>query len=269
MERTYIGAGLLSGLAGGVVTFCYARIFVEPQVAAAIEYEETRSHAIEHLTGEHGHEHEVFSRSVQENIGAGIGTVVFAIAMGAVFAVGFTLLWTYLGRRYPRTDPRWVAAAVGLLSFLALYAVPFAVYPANPPAVGDGDTIGARSGAYLTVTLVSVLAMIGAVIATLALRPRIGGLWSALVAACGYLATMVVTAALLPDFDEVPRPLVDPSGAVVAPGFPAEVMAQFRLHAVTAQVLLWVTVVVTFIVVLGRLAGAPSRRPRTVAVAVE
>ena len=65
MERRIIGAGLLAGLVAGLVGFGFARRFIEPLVAEAIDYEELRSHAEEHLHGgAHGHEHgELFSRS--------------------------------------------------------------------------------------------------------------------------------------------------------------------------------------------------------------
>ena len=39
-----------------------------------------------------------------------------------------------------------MTAVVGLLGFIAAFGVPFFVYPANPPAVGNDDTIGERSG---------------------------------------------------------------------------------------------------------------------------
>ena len=39
------------------------------------------------MTGEHGHEHEVFTRAVQENVGSGAGIIAFAVIIGALFAV--------------------------------------------------------------------------------------------------------------------------------------------------------------------------------------
>ncbi|SIS18807.1 CbtA family protein [Williamsia sterculiae] len=252
MEKRNIAAGLLAGLVAGIVSFCYARLFVEPQVRTAIAYEGGRSHAAAALSGAHEHDHEVFSRAVQENVGAGVGTIVFAAAMGAVFAVAFTLLWSYLGKRYPATDARWVAAATAAALFVAVYLTPFAVYPANPPSVGDGDTIDARSGAYLGITVVSVIAMVVAVTAAVLLRARINGLLAATCAAVGYTAVVAVAAALLPRFDEVPRPLTVPSGDIVFPGFPAETLADFRLHAIGVQLVLWVVMAAVFSVVIGR-----------------
>ncbi|MBD0020311.1 hypothetical protein GII33_07445 [Gordonia pseudamarae] len=263
MEKKFIGAGLLSGLVAGIITYTFARIFIEPQVAKAIDYEDGRGAAEEALAGEHGgHEHEVFTRSVQENIGAATGTLVFALCMGAFFAVAFTVLWSYLGRRYPATDPRAVVAALAAIGFVAVFGVPFFVYPANPPAVGDDNTIGDRSGAYLTITLVSVIAAAAAVALALWLRPRIGGLVAGVAAAVPYLIVIVIAAALLPEFHEVPEALRNDQGAIVFPGFPGDVIGDFRVYAISAQVILWTVLAVAFALIIRLL-----EKPRTAVTA--
>ncbi len=222
MEKKFIGAGLIAGLVAGIVAYMFARVFIEPEVGRAIDYESGRSHAEEMLAGEHGvHEHgELFTRSVQENIGAGVGSVVFGLAMGALFAVVFTVLWAHVGRRHPLVDPRWVAAALAFGGFVAVYLVPFAKYPANPPAVGNDDTIGARSGSYLTMTLASVVLAIAAVVLAFWLVPRIGGLWALVSGAAVYAVGTGVAMALLPSFDEVPTVLRS-GETIVYPGSPA------------------------------------------------
>ncbi|MGW0039683.1 CbtA family protein [Gordonia sp. NPDC003376] len=262
MEKKFIGAGLLSGLVAGIVAFIFARIFVEPQVAKAIDYEGARSEAEEHLLEAHsGHVHggegEVFTRTVQENIGAGVGTIVFALCMGAFFAVAFTVLWTYIGRHYPATDYRWVGAALGVLGFIAFFGVPFFVYPANPPAVGDDDTIGARSGAYLTITAVSVIAVVAAVVLVFWLRPRLGGLFAGVLGAVGFLVVVTITAALLPEFHEVPEPVMD-GQTIVFPGFPGAVIGDFRVYVIANQVILWTVLSTAFAAILGVLTRSRS-----------
>ncbi|GAC56709.1 hypothetical protein GOHSU_12_00990 [Gordonia hirsuta DSM 44140 = NBRC 16056] len=270
MERKFVGAGLLSGLIAGLVAFLYARIFIEPQVAKAIDYEEYRSHAEEEMeialggTGGHSHEHELFSRSVQENIGAGVGTVIFALCIGAFFAVAFTFLWAYVGRRWAEADPRVVASVLGLIGFVAVSGVPFFVYPPNPPAVGEEDSIGARSSAYLTLTVVSVVAMILAVWLVMALWARLGGLVSTVAASLAYLGVMAVTAALLPTFQEVPGPL-EANGTIYGAGFPGQVIADYRVYAIANQVVLWAVLVAVFALMLGIFMqrGARRREPQS------
>jgi hypothetical protein len=45
---------------------------------------------------------------------------------------------------------------------------------------------------------------------------------------------------------ETPLPLTDPQGNIVFPGFPADVLAQFRIYSVAAQVILWSVLALTF-----------------------
>lgn len=266
MEKKFIGAGLLSGLIAGIISFVFARFYLEPVVSKAVDYEGERSEAEEalaHAAGGHSHGEggEVFTRAMQENLGAGVGNVAFALCMGAFFAVAFTVLWSYLGNRYPATDARAVAGVLGATGFVAVFGVPFFAYPANPPAVGDDDTIGERTGAFLTITIASVVLAIAAVVLALWLRPRIGGLVSAVVGGAAYVIAVGITIALLPSFDEVPEPVRNDAGQIVFPGFPADVVADFRVYTITNQVILWTMLTVTFALILG--AMARSKNPTT------
>jgi hypothetical protein len=240
MEKKFIGAGLLSGLVAGILAFVFARIYIEPLVERAIGYEEGRGHAeLDVAGGDAGHDHgELFSRTVQQNWGAGTGTVVFGLIIGALFAVAFTVVWSYVGRRHPRVDPRVVAALLAVGGFVAVYLVPFSAYPANPPAVGSDDTIGARSGAYLTILLLSVAFLAAATVLAFWLAPRIGGVLSAVAGGVSYLIAVGISIALLPSFDEVPGPLLD-GNVIVFPGFPADLMGDFRYYSIVNQVILW------------------------------
>ena len=263
MERKFVGAGLLAGLVAGIVAFIYARIFIEPQVAKAIDYEEERAHAEEKMheamghAAEHGHEHELFSRSVQENIGAGIGTVVFALAIGAFFAVAFTFLWGYVGRRWPHSDPRVVAGALGVTGFVSVIGVPYFVYPPNPPAVGLEDTIASRSGSYLAITVASVVFMSLAVALTFYLWDRFGGLVSGILSSVAFLVAVTVFSLFLPEFKETPGP-VEHDGVIYGAGFPGQVIADFRVYTIANQVILWTVLVTVFCLLLGVIARRQS-----------
>lgn len=262
MEKKFIGAGLCAGLISGIITYVFARIFLQPQVSAAITYEEGRASAQEALdsAGAHAHDHgEVFSRAMQANLGAAVGSIAFALCMGALFAVAFTLLWSHVGSRHPDTDPRWVAAALGAAGFISVFAIPYLVYPANPPAVGSDETIGARTSAFLTITLVSVLAAVAStMLVTGWLRARFGGLVSALAGVTVYLAVIAVTATILPSFDEVPGPLMDGT-AIAYPGFPADVLGAFRMYTIADHAVLWASLTTVFALFLTALRL--TRRP--------
>ena len=101
---------LVPGIAGGIVCFAFSRVMVEPLIGAAVGYEGDREHAEAQLFGsDHHHGHELFGRSVQENIGAAVGTIAFAVAMGVLFAVAYTVIRSVLERRGAAADPTGLA----------------------------------------------------------------------------------------------------------------------------------------------------------------
>jgi putative cobalt transporter subunit CbtA len=52
---------------------------------------------------------------------------------------------------------------------------------------------------------------------------------------------ILIAMGLLPSFHEVPGPLTGPDGLVLD-GFPAEVLAEFRVYSVTNQALMWLVI---------------------------
>ena len=102
-------------------------------------------------------------------------------------------------------SPRAVSVLLALGGFLAVYVVPNLKYPANPPSVGEPETIGLRTALYFSIMLISIAAMVIAVMAHRRLTSRFGG-WSAtLIAAAGYLVVVTVVDLLLPAINEVPE----------------------------------------------------------------
>ncbi|MCV7419922.1 CbtA family protein [Mycobacterium yunnanensis] len=261
MEKKYIGFGVGSGLIAGLASFGYARLEISPLIEEAIGYEEGRAHAESSLTGEHGHEHEVFTRALQENVGAGVGTLVFGLVMGALFAVAFSVLLAALRRRGVAVDPRAAAVLLAAVAFVSTTLVPALAYPPNPPGVGLEDTIGDRTSAYLTVVVASVTLATVAVAVGLRLVPRVGGWTSGILATVGYLAATATVVMLMPSFHEVPGPMTGPGGDIVFAGFPAEVLSEFRIDSLLAQAILWFVIASGFVVMLPRAVRLGAARP--------
>jgi len=271
MEKRIIWRGVLAGAIGGVLAFLFAKLFAEPQIQKAIDYEDGRDHAQETLNAAAGispHEHaEPFSRAVQGNVGIGVALILFGAAMGALFAVAYAL---YLGRS-GRLRPRSLAVLVAGGGFLGFYLVPFLKYPANPPAIGNDDTIRQRSGLYLLMVVASLLFLVLTAWLGMRLRPRFGPWNAALLAAGAFVAATAVVMLLLPSpgelsanaslhaASETPGPLTDAAGTIVFPGFPADVLFNFRLYSIGAQLLLWATIGLVFAPLAERLlAPKPS-----------
>jgi hypothetical protein len=198
----------------------------------------------------------MFSRAVQGNLGIGVGVVLFGLAMGCLFGVAFCLAYGRVGRVRARALSLLVAAG----GFLLLYLVPFLKYPANPPSIGNGDTIGQRAGLYGVLVVACVVFGAAAVWAGQRLASRFGTWNATLLAGLGFAVAVGVVMAVLPPLGslaanagqtgalltETPQPLTDPSGAIVYPGFDADVLYWFRLYAVVAQALLWGVIGVAF-----------------------
>ncbi|OBI34389.1 CbtA family protein [Mycobacterium sp. E2238] len=248
MEKRLIGRGLLAGAVGAVLAFAFARLCAEPVIGRAIAFEDGRADA-ENAHGVHEHGAELFSRGVQSNAGLGFGVLIFGLAMGALFGVLFCLV----AARATKVEARSLSLLLAATAFVAVYLVPFVKYPPNPPAVGQADTIGARTGWYLVMVLASVASAVAAAWLARGLTARFGAWNGRLLAAGGYIAAVAVVMMLLPNVDETPGPLRDASGAIVYPGFPADVLYEFRVLSLAAQLVLWVTIGVVFATLAGRL----------------
>lgn len=262
MEKRLIGGGLLAGAVGAVLAFVFARLCAEPVIGRAIAFEDGRTDA-ENAHGVHEHGAELFTRGVQSGPGLGFGVLIFGLAMGALFAVLFSIVYA----RTETAQPQALSLLLAAGAFGAVYVVPFVKYPPNPPAVGQADTIGARTGWYLVMVLVSVALAIGAVWLARPLADRVGAWNARLLAAGAYLVAIVVVAVLLPGVDETPEPLRDAAGTIVYPGFPADVLYEFRLLSLATQLVLWAGIGLVFATVSGRLLSvrAPGGRASSIA----
>ncbi|MCU1593445.1 MAG: Cobalt transporter [Frankiales bacterium] len=261
IERKLIVRGVLAGAFAGLLAFVFARVLAEPWIQRAIDYETARNAAqavLDRASGTLADSSgpDLFSRTVQANVGLGIGMVAFGAALGGIFAVTYAICLGRVGDLRPRS----LALVLGLVGFLAVYFVPFLKYPANPPAIGHEETIQERGGLYLTLTLISVLLAIAAVWFGQQLKGRLGSWNATLVAGLSFAVAIGVTLLVLPDVGELaankavyghqstetPLPLRNAQGTIVFPGFPADVLAAFRLYSVLAQALLWGALSVLF-----------------------
>ena len=91
--------------------------------------------------GDHGPGVELFTRTVQMNIGMGFGVLAFSVAIGALFAVVFAVAYGRVGEVSARLLSMYIAG--GML--LSLYVVPNLKYPANPPALSLEETVRERT----------------------------------------------------------------------------------------------------------------------------
>jgi predicted cobalt transporter CbtA len=260
VEKRLIARGLLAGAVGAVLAFLFGRLCAEPVIGRAIAFEDGRTDVLD-AHGVHEHGAELFSRGVQANAGLGFGVLIFGVAMGALFGVAFCVV----SSRVRGIAPRQLSVLLAAGAFGAVYLVPFVKYPPNPPAVGQADTIGGRTGWYLVMVLASVVLAIAAVWLARRLAARFAGWNAGLLAAAAYLVTIAVVAVLLPTVDETPQPLRDAAGTIIYPGFPADVLYEFRVLALGTQLVLWATIGLVFAALAGRMLGDRTESGRGIA----
>ncbi|MFK0150747.1 CbtA family protein [Streptomyces sp. NPDC090499] len=213
--RNLLVRGMLAGLAAGLLALVVAYVLGEPNVDKAIGFEDAHSHE---------HEMEVVSRSLQSTAGLATGVLVYGVAFGGIAALAYCFALGRVGR----FSPRATALLLSGCALVAVYVVPFLKYPANPPSVGDPDTIGKRTTLYFLMMLLSVLLAVAATILGKRLQPRLGTWWSAVLAVAAFAVVIGLAYQFLPVINEVPA------------DFPATLLWRFRLSALAIQVVMWV-----------------------------
>jgi putative cobalt transporter subunit CbtA len=229
--------GMIVGFFAGLLAFGLLKTIGEPAVDKAIAFESAMDEAkakAEHdaavARGENPgpivEEPELVSRAVQGGIGLFTGVMTYNIAFGGLFALAFALCYGRIGD----WSPRLTSVVVALSGFIAVYAVPILKYPANPPSIGNPDTIGLRTAIYFGMMLLSLASMIAA----WNVRNRLveqHGAWNAtLIGAAVYIVAVVIFAFAMPPLDEVPE------------GFPAVVLWHFRMASLGAQAIMWTVI---------------------------
>jgi hypothetical protein len=230
MEKHIIGRGVLAGALAGLLAFVWAKIFLEPIIGRAVEFEEHHRHS-------HGEGVELFTRGVQSNIGMGFGVLAFAVAMGALLAVVFCVAYN----RVNSLSVRALSALIAGAMLIALWVVPALKYPPNPPATSLEATITQRGLLYLLTVGLSALLMVAAVYLGNQLGPRLGAWNAALAAAAAYIVAVGVVMLALPTIDETPAE------------FPGDDLYAFRLYSLGTQVVVWATIGLGFGVLAARL----------------
>jgi hypothetical protein len=239
MVRALLVRGMLAGLAAGVLAFAFALVFGEPQVQAAIDFEDHLARLAHEPAAT-----EVVARGTQRTLGLLTGIVAMGIALGGLFALVFA--WAY-GRVGP-FGARTTAALLALGAYLTVTLVPFTKYPANPPTVGDPATIDRRTAVFVAMIAITMLAFVAAGRVRRALLARVGAWNAATLAVFAFVAVVCVAELILPAVHETPA------------GFPADVLWRFRVASMGINLVLWTSIGLGFGVLAQRLIEA--RAPR-------
>jgi hypothetical protein len=225
--RTVLLAGLAAGLLAGLLVGIFHFVATEPVIEAAIELESA------------GHpgaadEPPVVPRDVQR-VGLVVGWVLYGLCIGLVFGIVYALVQP----RFPGARVARNALLSALVAYWLVGLLPFLKYPANPPGVGEPETIAYRQTLFVLFWVLSVGGLVAASWAYRLLRPRLAGsaLWLAVAGVyAAYTLVLFVAMPANPDPVNMPETLV----------------AAFRGLALAGLTLFWL--------VLGAVFGQTMRR---------
>jgi predicted cobalt transporter CbtA len=245
--RAFLVRGLLVGLLAGFASFLVAHQVGEPHVERAIALEEANAAAepapaADAAEPAHAEdEGTTVSRPDQRTWGLLTGTVAVGLAVGGLVALVAAATVGRIGRLTPGQS----TAVVSLVGFVAVALVPFLKYPATPPAVGSGDTIGDRTSWFFGYVLLSVA--VAGLASLLAVRVSEDvGAFAGVVGGAGlYLVVMVAAGVLMPTVNEIGD-------------FPAAELWYFRIASLLTLVTLWGVIGVGLTGLVGRMHAATS-----------
>jgi hypothetical protein len=216
MVWALVRRGLLAGALAGLIAGLFAFVIGEPHIQAAIDLEHQHGEALVSRTG--------------QRAGLLLASTLYGIAVGGLFAIVFAII---RGRITSGDDWR-VATRLAAALFAAVVLVPALKYPANPPAVGDPETIGRRTLLYLTLLAGSLLALLAAARMAARVREDAPPWRRPLVGVATFVVVAGGLALALPGVDEVPD------------GFPPSLLWEFRLSSLGTQAVLWATLGAAF-----------------------
>jgi hypothetical protein len=217
--------GMLVGVVAGLLAFGFAEIFGEPQVEHAIAFEEHMSHSPGAAS-----EPALVSRETQAGLGLFVGVIVYGAAVGGLFSLVFAFVYGRLGR----LGPRATSALLALAAYVAIVLVPNLKYPANPPSVGNPETIGLRTGLFFLMLLLSVAALVLVAVAARRLSARYGTWNATLIAGATFIVVIGIVQLALPEINDVPE------------NFSAVVLWRFRVASLGIQAVLWTAIGLLF-----------------------
>jgi len=147
-----IVSGAIAGFVHGTINFA----LVEPYLDQAIGLENESLFASGEAedTLEFWAEYE--SYRIWQKSGQVLAGVILGLAMGSLFGIVYALSRNSLPGK---TDVTKSVILAGVM-WLTIYIIPFLKYPANPPTVGDGETVMLRAILYVSFIALSGIGVV-------------------------------------------------------------------------------------------------------------
>ena len=150
---TFIAITLIAGAISGTLLAIMNLGIVEPYIDEAINIENQNAIAQgEVINPQEFNDYRLWQKSGEIAAGTTLG-----ISLGALFGIVFALTRNSI----PGSNDKKKALILAGVMLLVIYIVPALKYPANPPAVGDPETIYHRESLYITLLTISGFSALG------------------------------------------------------------------------------------------------------------
>ena len=147
---------LVSGAIAGTILGLINQILVEPYIDQAIAIEVQNTVA----SGESVDVDEL----VQYRLWQKGGEIVAGTILGTSISALFGIVYIYSRDSLPGSNNKKKGLILAGIMFFVIFLIPALKYPANPPAVGDPETIEYRESLYIGMLVISGLTALGVAI---------------------------------------------------------------------------------------------------------
>jgi predicted cobalt transporter CbtA len=140
-------SGALAGAIHGTVNFAIVEPYLDQ--AIGIENENLFASGEEDDNPQFWADYEEYR--VWQKSGQVLAGMILGVAMGSLFGIVYVLSRNSL----PGKNNVTKAVVLAVIMWITIYLIPFLKYPANPPTVGDAETIVLRSILYISFIAIS------------------------------------------------------------------------------------------------------------------
>ena len=194
---------LVSGFVAGVIHGTVNLVIVEPYLDEAIEIENQNLFATGLAEDTPQFWAEYSSYRDWQKSGQLLAGGILGMSIGALFGIVFA----YSRNSLPKGHTLKKTFVLAAIMWFTIFIIPFLKYPANPPTVGDVDTVVLRSILYLSFIAISGFSAVGFFILYKKLQNKKKGL--AFVGYAVFITTVFFIMPVNPDEVKAPMDLVN------------------------------------------------------------
>jgi predicted cobalt transporter CbtA len=150
---TLVGITLSSGVIAGIILALLNLGIVEPTIDKAIALEVQKQVS----SGENVNMSELIDYRYWQKAGAFAGGAIYGAGLASLFGV----IFVFARNKLPGKNNKQKAIVLAGIMWFVLFLMVALKYPANPPAVGDPETIYYREMLYVAYIMISGFAALG------------------------------------------------------------------------------------------------------------